>query len=84
MKMNREHLVPLTDQTMAILEAIKTISGHREFVFPSSRNPKVTTDSENTKKELSRTVFKDRTTAHGLRALASTTLKEQGFDPDIH
>lgn len=27
--------------------------------------------------------FKDRTTAHGLRALASTTLNEQGFEPDV-
>ncbi|MBF4448325.1 integrase, partial [Vibrio anguillarum] len=26
---------------------------------------------------------KGRTTAHGLRALASTTLNEQGFDSDI-
>lgn len=27
--------------------------------------------------------FKDRTTAHGLRALASTTLNEKGFEPDV-
>lgn len=27
--------------------------------------------------------FKDRTTAHGLRSLASTTLNEQGFDSDV-
>ncbi|EKF9134222.1 tyrosine-type recombinase/integrase [Vibrio cholerae] len=83
MKMNREHIVPLTAQTLAILEAIKPISGHREFIFPSSRNPKVPTDSETANKALSRMGFKDRTTAHGLRALASTTLNEQGFEPDV-
>lgn len=83
MKMNREHVVPLTMQTLAILEAIKPISDHREFIFPSSRNPKVPTDSETANKALSRMGFKDRTTAHGMRALASTTLNEKGFDADV-
>ncbi|NOH79498.1 tyrosine-type recombinase/integrase [Vibrio sp. RE86] len=83
MKMGRAHVVPLTTQTLAILDAIKPISGHREFVFPSSRNPKVPTDSETANKALGRMGMKNRTTAHGLRALASTTLNEQGFDPDV-
>lgn len=83
MKMSREHVIPLTEQTIAILDVIKPISGHREFIFPSSRNPKVPTDSETANKALSRMGFKDRTTAHGLRSLASTTLNEQGFDYDV-
>lgn len=83
MKMNREHVIPLTEQTISILEVIKPISGHREYIFPSSRNPKVSTDSETANKALSRMGFKDRTTAHGLRSLASTTLNEQGFDYDV-
>ncbi len=83
MKPGREHVVPLTEQTLAILEAIKPISGHREYIFPSSRNPKVPTDSETANKALGRMGFKDRTTAHGLRALASTTLNEQGFEADV-
>lgn len=83
MKMNREHVIPLTEQTISILEVIKPISGHREYIFPSSRNPKVPTDSETANKALSRMGFKDRTTAHGLRSLASTTLNEQGFDYDV-
>ncbi len=83
MKMGRPHVVPLTEQTIAILEAIRPISGHREHVFPSSRNPKVPTDSETANKALGRMGLKNKTTAHGLRALASTTLNEQGFDPDV-
>ncbi|MGR5348504.1 tyrosine-type recombinase/integrase [Vibrio mediterranei] len=83
MKMDREHIVPLTNQAVAILEAIKPISGHREHIFPSCRNPKVPTDSETANKALGRMGFKDRTTAHGLRSLASTTLNEQGFDGDV-
>lgn len=83
MKMKREHVIPLTDHSVAILEAIKPISGHREFVFPSSKDPRKHTDSETTNKALGRMGFKGRTTAHGLRSLASTTLNEQGFDGDV-
>lgn len=83
MKMKRAHEVPLTPQTMAILEVLKPLTGHREFVFPSIRDPKRCTDAESINKALSRIGFKGRTTAHGLRALASTTLNEQGFDSDI-
>lgn len=83
MKMKRVHEVPLTPQTLGILEVLKPLTGHREFVFPSIRDPKRSTDSESINKALSRIGFKGRTTAHGLRALASTTLNEQGFDYDI-
>ncbi|OWO75421.1 preprotein translocase, partial [Vibrio cholerae] len=30
---------------MVILEVIKPIIGHRTFIFPSSRNPKVPTNT---------------------------------------
>lgn len=83
MKMAKEHQVPLTEQTLAILEAVRPISGHREFVFPSIRDPKKPTDAESVNKALSRIGFKGRTTAHGLRSLASTTLNEQGFNADV-
>ncbi|EOX4941917.1 tyrosine-type recombinase/integrase [Vibrio alginolyticus] len=83
MKMKREHRIPLTDQTIAILERIHPISGHRVHVFPSMRFPKRSIDSETINKALGRIGFKDRTTAHGMRSLASTTLNERGFDPDI-
>lgn len=32
---------------------------------------------------LKRHGYKDRLVAHGMRALASTTLNEAGFDPDV-
>ncbi|MHA2940309.1 integrase domain-containing protein [Vibrio sp. RC27] len=83
MKKKREHRVPLTTQTLAILEAIKPISGHREFVFPADRDPKKCANSQTANAALKRMGFKDRTTAHGLRSLASTTLNDQGFDSDV-
>lgn len=83
MKMKREHRIPLTPQTTAILERIRLLSGHRVHIFPSMRFPKRSIDAETINKALGRIGFKDRTTAHGMRSLASTTLNEQGFDPDI-
>ncbi|GAL12543.1 phage integrase [Vibrio astriarenae] len=40
MKKRKEHRVPLTPQMLDILEVIKPISGHREFIFPSDKDPK--------------------------------------------
>ncbi len=83
MKMGREHIVPLSTQSLALLEIMKPISGHREYVFPSHRNPKSHASKETANTALKRMGFKNRLVAHGLRALASTTLNEQGFDYDL-
>jgi integrase len=83
MKMKREHTIPLTDQTLAILEFIKPISGHREFLFPADRTPRKHANESTANVAISRMGFKGRLVAHGLRALASTTLNEQGFDSDV-
>jgi len=83
MKMKTPHSVPLTPQTLAILEIIKPVSGHREYIFPSDRHPKNPSNPETANKALQRMGFKGRLVAHGMRAIASTTLNEQGFDGDI-
>lgn len=38
MKKRREHRIPLTEQMLALLEVMKPISGHRDFIFPSDRD----------------------------------------------
>nr|WP_321382869.1 tyrosine-type recombinase/integrase [uncultured Vibrio sp.] len=83
MKMKQQHEIPITKQMLAILKAVKPISRHRKHIFPSIRDPKRHTDSETINKALGKMGLKGRTTAHGLRSLASTTLNEQGFDPDV-
>lgn len=83
MKKDREHRVPLTPQTLAILAAIKPISGHRDFIFPNDRYPKTRASKQTPNNALKSMGFQNRTTAHGLRSLASTTLNEQGFDFDV-
>ena len=83
MKTNRPHTIPLTDQTLAILKIVEPITGHREFVFPSDRDPKRAANSQSANRALARMGFHGRLVSHGLRALASTTLNEQEFDPDV-
>ena len=83
MKKKREHIVPLTEQSLALLEILKPISGHREYVFPGDRNPRTHMNESTANVALRRMGFKDTLVAHGLRALASTTLNEKGFDPDV-
>lgn len=83
MKRKRPHIAPLSSQAINLLQLMKPISGHTEFVFPSDRNPKSPVNSQTANMALKRMGFGGKLVAHGLRALASTTLNEQGFDPDI-
>lgn len=83
MKKRREHVVPLTEQSIALLELMKPVSGHREFVFPGDRNPKTHMNESTANMALKRMGFDGLLVSHGLRALASTTLNEQGHDPDV-
>jgi integrase len=83
MKMRKEHKVPLTKQTLHLLELMKPVSGHREYIFPADRNPRSHTNAQTANAALKRMGLEGALVAHGMRALASTILNEQGFDPDL-
>ncbi len=83
MKQKKPHIVPLTPQCIELLEVMKPISSRSDFVFPSDRNPKTHTNPQTANMALKRMGFDKQLVAHGLRALASTALNEQGFDADI-
>ena len=83
MKKNKAHVVPLSKQALSLLEVIRPLSGSREFIFPADRNPRHSANSQTANMALKRAGYKGRLVAHGLRALASTTLNEQGFDADV-
>ena len=83
MKKKREHIVPLTEQVVQLLELMQPISGHREFVFPGDRNPRRHANESTANLALKRMGFHKKLVAHGLRSLASTTLNEQGHDADL-
>lgn len=83
MKKKLPHTVPLTPQTLALLENMKPISAHLEHIFPADRNDKTHTHEQTANMAIKRMGYGGRLVSHGLRSLASTTLNEQGFDPDI-
>lgn len=83
MKKNKPHTVPLTEQALRLLDVLKPVSGHREYVFPSDHNPRRSANSQSANRALARMGFQGRLVSHGLRALASTTLNEAGLDPDV-
>jgi integrase len=83
MKMAKEHRIPLTAEVLHLLEIMRPLSSHREYVFPSAINPKSHASKESVNRALVRMGFKGKTVAHGFRALASTTLNEASFDPDV-
>ena len=83
MKKRRPHTIPLSLQALAILEALKPYSGHREYVFPADRNPRDHCNSQTANMALKRMGFAGRLVSHGMRSIASTTLNEQGFEPEL-
>ena len=82
-KTDFHHIVPLSKQAIAILEAVKPLTGSGQYVFPSSRG-----DGRPMSDNTIRTALKslgydsDVMTAHGFRTTASTLLNEQGWSPD--
>ena len=83
MKRKKPHAVPLSPQCLQLLETMKPISENSEFVFPSDRSLRKSTHPQTANMALKRMGFGGQLVAHGMRALASTTLNEQGFDPDV-
>ncbi|WP_446810281.1 tyrosine-type recombinase/integrase [Methylomonas sp. 2BW1-5-20] len=82
-KTDFHHIVPLSTQAVAILEAVQPLTGRGQYVFPSSRG-----DGRPMSDNTIRTALKslgydsDVMTAHGFRTTASTLLNEQGWSPD--
>lgn len=75
----QDERLPLTAQTIAILEELNEYSGHQALIFPGAREPKPI--SENTiRKILHRQGF--QVSGHGFRKTASTTLHELGYHTD--
>jgi len=83
MKAKREHIVPLSSQSLIILDAMRAVSAHREFVFPSRNNPKQAMNSQTANAALKRIGYGNRLVAHGLRSIASTAMNEYGFNADV-
>lgn len=79
MKTGVEHKVPLTEQTLKILETCKSFSHNSAYIFPADRNPNSHANKASANMALKRMGYQGKQTAHGLRGLARTALSDQGF-----
>lgn len=84
MKMRREHVVPLSDQAMEIVEAAWPQVEGVTLLFPSVLSNRRQLSENTFNSALRRMGYeKHEATAHGFRSTASTILNERGFDPEV-
>jgi integrase len=81
-KMRDPHIVPLSKQAIAVLEAVKPYSRRSELVFPSQHDPRKPISENTLSYCLGRLGYSGIHCPHGFRSLASTVLNEQGFNSD--
>ncbi|OJY70825.1 MAG: integrase [Sphingobium sp. 66-54] len=84
MKMRRPHRVPLSRQVLAMIEELRDITGHRQYLFPCMGSPRRPMSENGVNQALRRLGFETgEMTAHGFRAMAATLLNEMGqWNPD--
>lgn len=84
MKMNKSHLVPMSNQVFKILSKFRAIEFNSPYVFPGLRdkNKHISTNSILVALR-SLGIDKNTFTTHGFRHMASTRLNEMGFRGDI-
>ena len=83
MKMSALHIVPLSDQAVAILREIQPLTGAGKYVFPGARTDTRPMSENAVLAALRRMGYTtDEMTGHGFRSMASTLLNEHGFNRD--
>jgi integrase len=84
MKMKDPHIIPLSEQAVAILDEIYPITCRSRYVFPSIRTNLRPMSNNTILAALRRMGYaKDEMSGHGFRAMASTILHEQGWPSDV-
>jgi integrase len=80
MKMNREHVVPLSRQALAILTQAESVTGDGRLVFPGQRTHQRPMSENTLNAALRRLGYStEEMTSHGFRSTASTLLNESGM-----
>lgn len=83
MKMKRDHIVPLSEQNIKLLNELFELTGRSMWLFPSARSQSRPI-SEGTLRVALRSMgfTNDQMTPHGFRAMASTILNTYGWPKD--
>ncbi len=84
MKMPREHIIPLSDQSLEIVKGNWPEIEGVELLFPSLISNRKWLSDNAFNSALRRMGYqKEEVTAHGFRVTASTILNTRGYDPDV-
>lgn len=84
MKMKRPHSVPLSRQALDVLRDLQRVTGNYRWLFPSRWNKERHENSGVLNSALRRMGYGNTImTAHGFRAMAATTLSEQGWPSEV-
>ncbi|MEG6381761.1 integrase domain-containing protein [Enterobacter hormaechei] len=78
MKMKKPHKVPLSKEALRVLDSMKAISGHREWVFSSIKAPLNHMHEQTANAAIIRMGFGGELVAHGMRSIARTAAEESG------
>jgi len=83
MKARAPHVVPLSQQAVAILKELHPLTGTGRYVFPGLRSLSRPMSENTVNAALRRLGYDQHTlTGHGFRSMASTLLNEQGWNRD--
>ena len=82
MKMEKDHLVPLSRQALEILDKMRARSRGSEYVFAADHRLDRTISENTVLALIARMGYKGAMTGHGWRSIASTWANEEGFDKD--
>lgn len=81
MKMRRPHVVPLSEQAIAVLNRTGALWGTEQYVFPSVRDFNKPMSDNALSKALRDMGYQGKATPHGFRASLSTMAHESGKFP---
>jgi len=73
----KEHIVPLSDQTLKVLEELHNITGPDGLIFKSIRTKTGYINNNTLNMALKRMGFDNRMCGHGFRSLAMTNIQER-------
>jgi len=83
-KMGRPHIVPLARQALDVLRDLRSVTGGNRWLFPSRWDKSKREGGTVLNAALRRMGYAgDTMTAHGFRAMAATSLSEQGWPSEV-
>lgn len=84
MKMREAHIVPLSEQAVAVLSELRPLTGRGLYVFPSVRDSKRPMSENTVLAALRRMGYTTaQMSGHGFRSTASTRLHEMGWPSHV-